>query len=1278
MRKVKKILIWGGAVAAVLVSLLAGALLLLPDLLDMDAIGRNALATLEARYHIHSDQIRISFFPYPRAIVYGTRVTLPEVLTASADSVVVYPKLVPLLTGKFRPAEINLLGPKLSVKLPNQAGGEPPPETSADKEKPGVRPSEGGEPAASQEKSDKHVAARFTRLKDRIDQLQAALSAALPGIVFDVDNGSLELYTEKGRAFWFQDIEARATLLTNRIDFDLSTGKSGLWNALTFNGWIDPRTGKVGGELNFTGGSPQDLIAYFFPSATYRVSDSLIDGTLILAGNGNRDARADFNATVSQITVQDGEEKTSLANGSVTGSLLLDPQQLDITLSRFRFDDPRLSVTGRYVNNFASQTVTLDLESRDTDAAAVRRCALALDGKNQVSRRIFEIVRDGEVPFISFNARANNTSDLKKMENYTITGTLEHGTVFAPKAELLVSGVHGDVYIEDGILDARNLAGRSGGTSTDGGVLRVGLRKEDPTFHLDLPLDADLADLPEVLLRVVKDEPLRRELKETSAVKGRTRGRLLLGESLDAVEVKVETGPFQLSGRYSRIPDYIDVDGASFVLENSKITIQGLAGKAGNKTKLTHVDFGYDWKAGRVLEIKSSDIFVLALLHVDPLIRMREDWRQSLNGGGAPIGGAVHLDSLHFKGPLDDSSKWVFSAEGAMEGVSAKTRYFAGPVTLKSGRFELNRETFTLKQINASFSDSNLIISGTLNGYFEKLRTADLTASGRLGPVGNKDIATLAELPGTLRAINDLTLDRSHFSWERGAKTAFDGEMLLSAGPKININLVKTPDEVSIEDLVVKDADSDASISLKWREKRFKVRFSGSLSNRTADRLLTENKLLTGPIQGKFKAQLYLDAPRRSSAEGQLRISGFQLPLGAKTPARIESAVLEAADNRINVKSAMISWNGTRFSLGGAVTIAEDVYLVDMNAFADTLDLEKLIDSGKKEQPEDGGQTTETVVDKAAVGQPRKGWDAPVTGTVRVRSERLTYGQFTWNPANADVVISPGTYEIKVTQANLCGISTPGWVNFGGNGTKLALSPEARDQDIEPAVACLLNKKQVITGKFTLNSNLSSEMKGGSFVSTLGGDIDLKIRNGRIYNITSFVKIMSLLGITEIYRGQLPDLFTEGCAFDTVSVKGKISHGKLVLTESKLDGSCVRMVFRGEVDFARKKVDVVALVAPLRTVDKVIGMVPLVNKVFNGSIISIPVRISGDLGDPSVIPMSPTAVGEELFGFMKRTFKLPFTLLQPLSDAAGRHGGHKDSAAEGANGTEMRTEVPSN
>jgi len=161
---------------------------------------------------------------------------------------------------------------------------------------------------------------------------------------------------------------------------------------------------------------------------------------------------------------------------------------------------------------------------------------------------------------------------------------------------------------------------------------------------------------------------------------------------------------------------------------------------------------------------------VVSLDVVEPLIRAREDWKTVLNGGGAPLKGAVLFDTFEFRGPLGDRSKWVFNAGGAVEEMTVQTRYFSGPLTLKTGTFDAGRETITLKQINATLPDSSLLISGVVNGYFDKPRSAEITANGRLGPAGNRDIAALAGLPSAMRAITNLTLDRSRLSWEKGVK----------------------------------------------------------------------------------------------------------------------------------------------------------------------------------------------------------------------------------------------------------------------------------------------------------------------------------------------------------------------------------------------------------------------------------------------------------------------------------------------------------------------------
>jgi hypothetical protein len=49
-----------------------------------------------------------------------------------------------------------------------------------------------------------------------------------------------------------------------------------------------------------------------------------------------------------------------------------------------------------------------------------------------------------------------------------------------------------------------------------------------------------------------------------------------------------------------------------------------------------------------------------------------------------------------------------------------------------------------------------------------------------------------------------------------------------------------------------------------------------------------------------------------------------------------------------------------------------------------------------------------------------------------------------------------------------------------------------------------------------------------------------------------------------------------------------------------------------------------------------------------GNLILIPFRAKGELGNPTVIPLSPTAVGSGVLGILERTLKLPITLMEPL------------------------------
>ena len=97
-----------------------------------------------------------------------------------------------------------------------------------------------------------------------------------------------------------------------------------------------------------------------------------------------------------------------------------------------------------------------------------------------------------------------------------------------------------------------------------------------------------------------------------------------------------------------------------------------------------------------------------------------------------------------------------------------------------------------------------------------------------------------------------------------------------------------------------------------------------------------------------------------------------------------------------------------------------------------------------------------------------------------------------------------------------------------------------------------------------------------------------------------------------------------------------------------IDGASMDIACEGDIDLVDNKINLIILVAPFKTVDRIVKHIPLVGGVLGGKIISIPFRAKGDLDDPDVIPLSPTAVGSGVLGILERTLKLPITIIQPL------------------------------
>jgi hypothetical protein len=340
---------------------------------------------------------------------------------------------------------------------------------------------------------------------------------------------------------------------------------------------------------------------------------------------------------------------------------------------------------------------------------------------------------------------------------------------------------------------------------------------------------------------------------------------------------------------------------------------------------------------------------------------------------------------------------------------------------------------------------------------------------------------------------------------------------------------------------------------------------------------------------------------------------------------------LDAQLNRVSVVVAIFAWGEDRFALSGDVNLSEDRIKLDLDLSTQNINLDELqevLGNGKKH----------------AESKPA----FAVEGIIRLWSESLIFRKYTWTPFIADISVGNGGVEVNVKKANLCGMDTPGIVKAREKNVSLDVEPFFKSREIESAFRCLLDHQVRATGNFEFKGRILARGKPEDLVKSLEGDVKFQAMDGRIDYLLGLARILEFVNVTEVYRGKLPDLRKEGLPYDRITIKGTLQKGKLVIKEWTIHGPTVEIASQGEIDLADRKINLTVLVAPFKTVDRVTKLIPLVSDVFAGSLVTIPVKVHGSLKDPKVIKLSPSAIGDELLGMMRRTLGLPFKVIEPF------------------------------
>jgi hypothetical protein len=180
-------------------------------LINAKPIQERVLALVSARSNdiIKFQSVKFSLIPSPCVTIFNIIITIPETLTGKMESIRIYPKLIPLLTGKVLISKIKIDAPDFIVEL-------------------------------SERKANEYRGASaniLAEIEAAVAPPVALLKSIAPNLILQVKQGSLALRNNKRELTTAHNINGRFGLIPNGLNMSV-TGNAKRWGLVSANGQI--------------------------------------------------------------------------------------------------------------------------------------------------------------------------------------------------------------------------------------------------------------------------------------------------------------------------------------------------------------------------------------------------------------------------------------------------------------------------------------------------------------------------------------------------------------------------------------------------------------------------------------------------------------------------------------------------------------------------------------------------------------------------------------------------------------------------------------------------------------------------------------------------------------------------------------------------------------------------------------------------------------------------------------------------------------------------------
>jgi uncharacterized protein YhdP len=178
---------------------------------------------------------------------------------------------------------------------------------------------------------------------------------------------------------------------------------------------------------------------------------------------------------------------------------------------------------------------------------------------------------------------------------------------------------------------------------------------------------------------------------------------------------------------------------------------------------------------------------------------------------------------------------------------------------------------------------------------------------------------------------------------------------------------------------------------------------------------------------------------------------------------------------------------------------------------------------------------------------------------------------------------------------------------------------------------------------------------------SLNGRLRFEMENGVIERFNILSKIFSILNVSQLLKGRLPDLKTKGLPYHNITATIHINHGTASTDDFLVDSDAMKITLFGKVNLSKNSIDARIGVHPLVTIDTILSHVPVAGYILMGKdkgFISYFYDVKGNLDDPKIEAIPLKSIEEPSWGVIKRLLETP---LRPFQKAPSSNDKEKNS-----------------